>query len=56
LAPLQTHARRLWFAQADNRHMDRSVELHVKVIRAIRNADGPDAAATMTALIDCLSG
>ena len=56
LAPLQTHARRLWFSRADNRHMDRSVELHVKVIRAIRNADGPEAAAAMTALLDYLSG
>ena len=56
LAPLQTHARRLWFARADNRHMDRSVELHVKVIRAIRNADGPAASAMMTDLLDYLSG
>ena len=56
LAPLQTHARRLWFARADNRHMDRSVELHVKVIRAIRNADGPGAAEAMTGLLDYLSG
>jgi DNA-binding GntR family transcriptional regulator len=55
LAPLQTHARRLWFARADNRHMDRSVDLHVKVIRAIRNADGAAAAAAMTDLLDYLS-
>jgi DNA-binding GntR family transcriptional regulator len=55
LAPLQTHARRLWFARADNRHMDRSVDLHVKVIRAIRNADGPAAASAMTDLLDYLS-
>lgn len=55
LAPLQTHARRLWFAHADNRHMDRSVDLHVKVIRAIRNADGPAAAAAMTDLLTSLS-
>ena len=56
LAPLQTHARRLWFARADNRHMDRSVDLHVKVIRAIRNGDGSAAAAAMSDLIDYLSG
>lgn len=55
LSSLQTHARRLWFARADNRQMDRSVELHVKVIRAIRNADGPGAAAAMTNLLDYLS-
>ena len=55
LAPLQTHARRLWFARADNRHMDRSVDLHVKVIRAIRNGDAPAASAAMTDLLDHLS-
>ena len=55
LAPLQTHSRRLWFARADNRHMDRSVDLHVKVIRAIRNADGDGAAAAMTDLLEYLS-
>lgn len=56
LAPLQTHARRLWFTRADSRHMDGSVERHVKVIRAIRNGDGPAAAAAMTDLLDYLSG
>ncbi|MCR6501918.1 GntR family transcriptional regulator [Shinella sp. CPCC 101442] len=55
LAPLQTHARRLWFARADSRHMDRSVDLHVKVIRAIRNGDGPAASAAMSDLLDALS-
>ncbi len=55
LAPLQTHARRLWFARADNRHMDRSVDLHVKVIRAIRNGDGQAASEAMTDLLDYLS-
>lgn len=56
LAPLQTHARRLWFARADNRQMDHSVDLHVKVIRAIRNADGQAAATAMATLIDDLTG
>lgn len=56
LASLQTHARRLWFARADSRRMDLSVDLHVKVIRAIRNADGPAASAAMTELLDQLSG
>ncbi len=55
LAPLQTHARRLWFARADNRQMDRAVDLHVKVIRAIRNGDGPAAATAMSDLLDSLS-
>ena len=55
LAPLQTHSRRLWFARADHRHMDRSVDLHVKVIRAIGNGDGPAAASAMTDLLDHLS-
>jgi DNA-binding GntR family transcriptional regulator len=32
------------------------VDLHVKVIRAIRNADGPAAAAAMATLIDDLTG
>ncbi|MFC3074154.1 GntR family transcriptional regulator [Shinella pollutisoli] len=56
LAPLQTHARRLWFARADERHMDRSIELHVRVIRAVRQADGPGAAAAMAELMDVLAG
>jgi DNA-binding GntR family transcriptional regulator len=55
LTPLQTHSRRLWFTRADNRHMDGSVERHVKVIRAIRNGDGPAAATAMTELLDYLS-
>jgi DNA-binding GntR family transcriptional regulator len=55
LAPLQTHSRRLWFTRADNRHMDGSVERHVKVIRAIRNGDRLAAEAAMTDLIDYLS-
>ena len=55
LAPLQTHSRRLWFARADHRHMDRSVDLHVKVIRAIGNGDGPAAASAMSDLLNHLS-
>ena len=55
LAPLQTHSRRLWVARADHRHMDRSVDLHVKVIRAIRNGDGPAAASAMSDLLNHLS-
>ncbi|QRM55456.1 GntR family transcriptional regulator [Sinorhizobium sp. BG8] len=54
LASLQTHARRLWFARADNRKMDTSIDLHVKVIRAIRQADAVEASAAMSALMDHL--
>ena len=35
--------------------MDRSVDLHVKVIRAIRNGDGPAAASAMSDLLNHLS-
>jgi DNA-binding GntR family transcriptional regulator len=56
LASLQTHARRLWFTRADSRRMDRSVDLHVKVIRAIRNGDPTAASAAMTDLLEELSG
>lgn len=52
LAPVQTHARRLWFSVATHERMDRSISLHVAVIRAIRQADGPGAARAMTALLD----
>jgi len=55
LAPWQTHSRGLWFSRADHRHMDRSVDLHVKVIRAVRNGDGPAAASAMADLLDHLS-
>ncbi|MDX3929381.1 MAG: GntR family transcriptional regulator [Shinella sp.] len=55
LAPLQTHARRLWFARADGRHMDRSVEHHVKVIRAICKGEAAEAASAMSELMDYLA-
>jgi len=54
LAPLQTHARRLWFSTASTQHMDRSVDLHVKVIRAINQADPTAAATAMEDLMDYL--
>ena len=54
LAPLQTHARRLWFSTASTQHMDRSVDLHVKVIRAINQADPTAAATAMDDLMDYL--
>ena len=51
LAPLQTHARRLWFSTASTQRMDRSVDLHVKVIRAIHQADAEAAALAMENLM-----
>ncbi len=55
LAPLQTHARRHWFSTASTQRMDRSVELHVKVIRAINQADPAAAEKAMENLMDYLS-
>ena len=52
LAPLQTHARRLWFSKASHERMDRSISLHVAVIRAIQQADPVAAQRSMTALMD----
>ncbi|OBZ94031.1 GntR family transcriptional regulator [Pararhizobium polonicum] len=54
LAPLQTHARRLWFSAASTQRMDRSVDLHVKVIRAIHQADTKAAGKAMENLMDYL--
>lgn len=55
LAPLQTHARRLWFSQATPERMDLSVSLHVAVIRAIQHQDPSAAEAAMLALIEALT-
>lgn len=55
LAPLLSHSRRLWFAKATNTEMDRSVSLHVAVIRAIQQGDGDGAESAMQALIDYLA-
>ena len=55
LAPLQTHARRIWFASASPEKMKGSVERHVKVMRAIEAADAEDAAAAMSRLMDYLA-
>lgn len=54
LAPLQTHARRIWFASASTERMRGSVERHVKVIDAISRADAEAAAAAMSALMTYL--
>lgn len=55
LAALQTHSRRLWFATATIEAMDRSVSLHVSVIRAIQKRDTTEAAAATERLLDYLS-
>ena len=55
LAPLQSHSRRMWYAGATVAKMDRSVSLHVAVIRAIQQGNGKAAAAAMAALIGYLS-
>jgi DNA-binding GntR family transcriptional regulator len=55
LAPVQTHSRRLWYSSASPARMDRSISLHVSVIRAIQQAKPIEAAAAMAALIDYLS-
>ena len=56
LEPLQTHSRRLWFSQATLEKLDRAVSLHVAVIRAIQQRDGPAAEAAMVGLIGYLAG
>ncbi|MGE6743111.1 GntR family transcriptional regulator [Allorhizobium pseudoryzae] len=55
LAALQTHSRRLWFATATLEAMDRSVGLHVSVIRAIQKQDAAEAAAATERLLDYLA-
>lgn len=54
LGPLQPHARRLWFAKANDRNMQRSAELHVKTIMAIRAGDSAAAAGAMSTLMTYL--
>jgi DNA-binding GntR family transcriptional regulator len=55
LAPLQSHSRRMWYARATVGKMDRSVSLHVAVIRAIHQGKGDQAESAMEALIAYLS-
>lgn len=52
LAPLQTHARRLWFSVASHERMDRSISMHVAVIRAVQQGDAQGAARATSALMD----
>ncbi|APG84355.1 GntR family transcriptional regulator [Sinorhizobium americanum] len=55
LAPLQTHARRIWFASASPEKMKGSVERHVEVMHAIETADPAGASACMSQLMDYLA-
>lgn len=52
LSALQTHARRYWFHSADDRALDMSVNLHVKVIRALLQKDADAAENAMLELIE----
>jgi DNA-binding GntR family transcriptional regulator len=55
LAPLQTHARRIWFASSSPEKMAGSVRRHITVIDAIERGDAPTASAAMTELMNYLS-
>lgn len=55
LTPLQAHSRRLWYASATAEKMDRSVSLHVAVIRAIQQSDPTEAEAAMRRLLEALT-
>lgn len=52
LSSLQTHARRYWFSTADTGALENSVDLHVKVIRALLQGDALASEAAMRHLID----
>ncbi|MDB5526026.1 MAG: GntR family transcriptional regulator [Rhizobium sp.] len=54
LAPLQTHSRRYWFASATQTSLERSVKLHMRVIRALLKGDGDESEKEMRRLMDGL--
>lgn len=56
LSALQTHARRYWFHAADGSALHASVDLHVKVIRALLQTDAGAAETAMRDLIDGMVG
>ena len=56
LAPVQAHSRRLWYARATPERMDRSIALHIAVIRAIHKGEVEEARKAMASLIAYLSG
>ena len=55
LSSLQTHSRRYWFHSADQAALERSVDLHVKVIRTLLQGDPQASEAAMISLIEGLS-
>lgn len=56
LSTLQTHARRYWYHAADDHALNASVDLHVKVIRALLQADPAAAEGAMLELIEGMAG
>jgi DNA-binding GntR family transcriptional regulator len=56
LAALQTHARRYWFHASDNNALERSVDLHVKVVRALLQGDPAASESAMRDLVDGIAG
>jgi DNA-binding GntR family transcriptional regulator len=54
LGSLQTHSRRYWFHSATQRSLELSVELQVRVIRALLVGDAKSAEKEMTDLVDGL--
>lgn len=55
VAPLQSHSRRMWYSAATADKMNRSVLLHVAVIRAIEQGDGDLAESAMAKLLAYVS-
>lgn len=52
LSSLQTHSRRYWFASATQHSLEQSVDLHVRVIRALLQGNAAEAEKEMTALVN----
>ena len=55
LSSLQTHSRRYWFHSAGQTALERSVDLHVKLIRALLQVDPAASEAAMINLIEGLA-
>ncbi|MFD1744255.1 GntR family transcriptional regulator [Rhizobium helianthi] len=54
LAPLQTHARRLWFSTSTIEGLQKSAELHLGVIRAMQQRNANEAAQATEQLLNQL--
>lgn len=55
LAPVQTHARRLWYSAGTHERMGGAITMHVQAIDAIRRGDADKARTAMAALVDYLN-